>query len=340
MKINRISSLLSIMAAAALLISPASTKAQDDAPAPEPAAMDGLPEDVAAIVNGEEITAEAFRNFYAAYVAQTYFHFIDEARRDEIAQEALDLLVSDAILVQETLRRGVKGDLEETQNRMEAFEKRYARDEETRKAFEENREKLKEEILADTRVEALRASVMAGPSPTEEEIRAYYVEQSALFTTPRALDLSIILLAVPPHGAVEEWKAAEAKAGELHAQLLAGDDFAALAKQHSGHDSASEGGALGLMHDGQLIDEVAAALSELKTGAFTEPMRILEGVAIFKINDRKPAELRSFDDVRGRAAALLERETANNRWSAFLDGLRARARIKKASSPVRFLRDS
>lgn len=319
-------------AVAALFFAPVSVRAAAQEP-------ESLPEGAAAVVNGETISVETYREFYTVYAAQTYYHRLDQSQRPKAAREALDLLVSDALLVQEAKRRGVKGDLKKTNERLAALEKRFAKDEESRKAFEAQKKDLMEEILDDTRIEALRKSIMAAPAPDEADVRRFYDGQPELFTTPPATDLSIILLPVPPHGSNEDWTAAQNDAAGLYDRLKAGEDFAAIAKERSGHESASKGGALGLVHDGQLIDDVVAAIADLPPGGFTQPLRILEGIAIFKVNARQPAELQAFDDVRDRAAALLERESADKRWRDFLTGLRANARIKQAASPVELLRD-
>ncbi len=299
-----------------------------------------LPAGAIAVVNDEIITAEEFHDFYAVYVAQTYFHNVDNNRREEIANEAYELLISDTLLVQEANRRGLEGDPKKTAEQLAALEERYAGDDKTRELFAVKKAGIEEEILNATKIDALRENVMALGEVTDADIIGFYESRPELFTTPAAVDLAILLLPVPPHGLTEDWEAAQSQASELHARLMAGEPFAELAKTYSGHVSSVDGGGIGLVHAGQLASVVVTAIKDLSPGAYTAPFRILEGISIFKVNAREPAHLQAFSDIRERALALYEREESDRRWKEFLIELRGNARIKTAISPVSVLRDN
>jgi hypothetical protein len=72
----------------------------------------------------------------------------------------------------------------------------------------------------------------------------------------------------------------------------------------------------------------------LEPGEIAAPIDVLEGVAIFRLEDRKRAAVRPFESVRGRALELLTREQAGRAWSDFVAGLRLRAVIR--SDPTLF----
>ncbi len=68
-------------------------------------------------------------------------------------------------------------------------------------------------------------------------------------------------------------------------------------------------------HRGMLPEAVQQVLVEkLAVGVLAEPVRLLEGVAILRLDGRKPALQRRFEDVRARAAELWQREEADARW--------------------------
>jgi peptidyl-prolyl cis-trans isomerase D len=80
-------------------------------------------------------------------------------------------------------------------------------------------------------------------------------------------------------------KAAMAKAQELRAKLVAGADFAALARQHSEDPgSASQGGDLGLIGRGGFAKEFEDALFALKKpGDLSGPVRSAYGLHVIKL---------------------------------------------------------
>ena len=48
----------------------------------------------------------------------------------------------------------------------------------------------------------------------------------------------------------------------------------------------------------------------MKVNAVSDPVQLLRGIAVFRLDERKPAELNDFDKVKKRAGALLVRERA------------------------------
>lgn len=298
-----------------------------------------LPADAVAVVNDEAISAEDFRSFVKTYVAQNYYHGVEADKLPAIADEALDLLVTDRLLLQEARRRKLSGDRAAAQKRFDALKARYAKNPEAAAKFNEFGADIEKELRDDTRVEELRNLIRDVGVPEQAAVKDYYDKHRDLFTTPAATDLSIILIGVPPHGLGEEWKNALETAAQIRAQILAGAAFESLAKDKSTHASAADGGRLGPLHKGQMVEEVEAAVAPLAVGGISEPLRLLEGAAIFKVNNRKAASLQPFAAVEDRASSLLVREMQETRWKAFVEDLRKSARIKTAGSLVEYVRD-
>ncbi len=78
-----------------------------------------------------------------------------------------------------------------------------------------------------------------------------------------------------------------ADAVQLVAQLRAGADFAALARQFSVGATADQGGDLGWVSKEQLSDQVAAAIAKLKPGEISDPVRGNGGYEILRLIDRR-----------------------------------------------------
>ncbi len=73
----------------------------------------------------------------------------------------------------------------------------------------------------------------------------------------------------------------------LIAQIQAGAPFTAVARQFSQNPSASQGGDIGWVHEGQLQPELDNALLKLKPGEVTLPIRSTGGYYILLLRDRQ-----------------------------------------------------
>ena len=115
---------------------------------------------------------------------------------------------------------------------------------------------------------------------------------------------------------------------QLKVRVENGEEFVSLAKQYSGHASAVNGGDLGYLHQGMLASEVQQQVDALEINAITAPIRVLEGVILFRLNGVQPEEYKPFDEVRARATTLLYRELQTEAWNNYLSELKAAADIK------------
>ena len=285
------------------------------------------PEASVAVVGTETITGGEYQEYLQGYVRSKLYHGGSKERLRELADEALESLVTDRLLLQEARRRGVAGDEAEVKKRIEALRERYSSSENWVEV-EPQLPAIAEKLRADSQAEALKAEVMQVAKPTGAELEAFYEANLELFTEPGAWDLDLILIGVPPSALTPEWKAAEARAESLVAAIRAGEAFDQAAVEHSTDRSAQNGGRLGKVHRGQLPGAAQTALEVLSTGEVTDPIRVLEGYAIFRFNAPIPAKTHPLEDVRERAEALYLRNTASERWTAFLGGLRERTHVE------------
>jgi len=59
-----------------------------------------------------------------------------------------------------------------------------------------------------------------------------------------------------------------------------------------------------------------------------QPVTVLEGVVLVKLEERKAAAIRVFDDVRERARGLWERDASDRAFAATLARLRSESDIQ------------
>ena len=111
-------------------------------------------------------------------------------------------------------------------------------------------------------------------------------------------------------------------------RLRGGADFSELARLHSGDGSAQKGGDMGYLHRGMLPDAAQVAVDKLKPRQISDAVALLEGVAVFRLDERKPAKLNPLPAVRERAEDLLERDLGDQSWKDFVAKLRRSAQVK------------
>ena len=287
------------------------------------AAVDGDEAIVVATVGGEPITAEEYQvNLQAAY-RQRFFHGkVPQEQEKAFRREVMDALIERILLRKEAERRGLKPDegwVEEQLHRIEGRYRNLPRWEAQRETLMTGlRRQLEEQSL----IERLRQAVESQVKLEDEAVLQYYREHPDIFTTPQRERVSTILLKVEPWAPESSWQAAADEARRLQEKLRKGADFAELARLHSGDESASRGGDLGYVHAGMLSSEAQAVVDGLAPGEVSEPVRLLRGYALFRLESRTPPRLNEFSRVEERARSLLLRERKKQAWQETLSGLR------------------
>lgn len=281
--------------------------------------------EVFARVGEQVITLGEYRSAFAAGVRQKFYHA--RPPEDELARfqrEVGEKLIDQALLAREAQRRGIVPDRARIDAQVAEYEKRYAGNERWQNTRANVLPRLVRELERRSRLERLEANVRSVPLPDPADARAYYEANPGLFTEPEQVRLSLILLKVNPASPDEVWDEAMARGQRLHARLKQGADFAELARLNSADPSAERGGDLGYVHRGMLPESIEKQVIEtLHPGAASAPVRLLEGVAIVRLEARKPARLREFADVSRSARELLQRERGEKAWQTLVAELRA-----------------
>lgn len=277
-----------------------------------------------AVVDGTVISVAEFEANFHAGVRQRFYHGQVPAAdiaafRREVAQSMIDRV----LLLQEAERRGIGPDGAWIEDRLALMTERFAASADPEAA----RALLREQLLGDSVIMRLRQGIEGMPAPDRAAARDYYRTHAEQFTTPERLRLSLILLKVEPWADGAVWEAADAEARRLMKKLAESGDFAALARLHSADASAAQGGDLGFVHRGMLSREAQEVLDGMKPGDISEPVRILQGFAIFRLEERAEPELNAFEQVEARAVDLLHRQLREQAWQDALAQLREKARI-------------
>jgi hypothetical protein len=285
--------------------------------------------EVFARIGDTVISAQEFDAAVRDGARRKYYHGkIPDPEMAKFQREVGERIIQRVLLFQEAKRRGIEPDPDWVQPRLDAFESKYS----SHRDWAANRERVMAsadfQLRVESRIFILENLVRdeAGV-PSEDDLHRYYAANPDKFTEPERFRVSTILLKVDPSSPREVWEAALEEAETLVARLRDGADFAELARLHSGDGSARTGGDLGYVHRGMFGDAAQAAIDTAEIGAITDPLRLLEGVAIFRVDERPAARLRGFEEVAERARDLWLRDRREAVWGELLDRLREQTDI-------------
>lgn len=151
----------------------------------------------------------------------------------------------------------------------------------------------------------------------DKDKREFYERNKDKITTPGEVTISEIFL--PLEGQTAD--VVDQRAKRLVAELRAGKSFADAATEYSPASRASRAqkGKLGTFKQGELKEDITAAISSLKPGEVTEPIRLQDGFQIIRLDERKAAAIRAFEDEDvqnfiGRAATMERAEEARKKY--------------------------
>jgi peptidyl-prolyl cis-trans isomerase C len=185
-------------------------------------------------------------------------------------------------------------------------------------------------VLARERVKRLEQAAGAQFDARQTDFllkaRETYEVSKDKYRTPEEVKASHILFDTR-NGAPD---VALARAKEARAKLLAGADFAALAKEISDDPSAKDnGGELGWFAVGRMDPDFTKGTFALKKeGDISEPVRSSFGYHLILLEGRRASRQRSFDEVKDSIMAELRTRYIADERDAKLDSIRNDPKMK------------
>ncbi len=156
----------------------------------------------------------------------------------------------------------------------------------------------------------------------EEELRALYASRVQAFQANEQRRARHILLTLEANADEAAWQAAEKKLAEFRAQVIAGADFAALAKAHSQDPgSAAEGGDLGFFERGVMVPAFDQAVFALQPNELSSPLRTEFGMHLIQLLEVRADMPPSLADERAELLKELQRAQAENRFYDLVERL-------------------
>mgnify|MGYP000885930145 CR=1 FL=1 len=191
------------------------------------------------------------------------------------------------------------------------------------------REKMREEIRLGIQINKLMVSRTKNlPKPTEKEITSFYKKNQDRFKLPEAVHVRHILIARAPDDGEKVIAEKKAKAEGLRKKILAGADFAELAKSNSDCPSKSAGGDLGIVSRGQMVKPFEDAIFSLKKNQIGPVVQTEYGFHVVQVLDvRQPKTVALDERTKGMISSFLLQQKQQEAFRKMVASLKEKANI-------------
>jgi len=159
---------------------------------------------------------------------------------------------------------------------------------------------LSEEQVIIEYVELDATYIDAGPPPDDAMLREQFEAQKARFVSPEQRLVSHILLEVSPDADEADIETARQTAEDLANRARAGEDFAELAKEFSqDQGSAAEGGDLGWLESGVMVEAFETAMYELSLeNPISDPVQTSFGWHVIQLREIRESTGMTFEEAK------------------------------------------
>ncbi|MBW6467660.1 MAG: peptidylprolyl isomerase [Coriobacteriia bacterium] len=282
--------------------------------------------DVAAIVNGEEISKaelEAQVDRLMEQSPQMFEGDEGEARLVDFKRQLLDNMINNVLIRQAAAERGISVTDEEIDAQIADLKAGFPSEEEFDTALANANltlDDLKQQLRDQLATQRLMEDLVGDDEVTDAEIEEYYEANKAQYEEQAAVKASHILF--DPED--------KANAEDVLAQVNNGGDFAELAKEHSKDPgSAAQGGDLGWSDPARpFVTEFQDALEALEVGEISELVETEYGWHIIKVDESREQRTKPLDEVSEQIEQQILQQRNITAYQEFLAEVREAADIE------------
>lgn len=256
-----------------------------------------------------------------------------EPDHDQVGKAAVAQVIDTKLAAQEARRRKLEVDPAEVDAAIDRFRQQAGGAEQLSAQLAQSgldvdwlRSVVTESLLVQKLVEE---QIEPDVSVSDEDVAKFYQENPDAFQVPEQVKARHILFRADLENASEEDRiAAREKAEKARQRAVAGEDFAALAKELSEGPSASKGGDLGWFSKDQMVEPFATAAFALKPGEISAVVGTRFGYHVIKLEDRKGPSVKSLEEATPAIRNLLTQQRTQQKIEALLEQLRSTAEIE------------
>ena len=316
---------------------PEAVEPTPEVPAKSEATSRTSPGDVLARVNGTAITHAEVDRAIRIFLAQNRVsHDISPEARTQAEEAALEQLVATILLYQTGLKLEIKGLDKQIVARINLEKTKFATPAAYNSVLKANNfteQDAQETVRTDIVVTNLiDKEIVSRIVISEADIKKFYDQNQEKFMKPENVRLSHILIGVAPETTTKEKQTAREKAVSIRSKILAGADFATLAKAESSCLSKEQGGDLGVFEKGEMIPEFEKAAELLKNGEISQVVETRDGYHILKLVEKNNAAVVAFDETKVKIEYFLKQIKTQQAIKDYVADLRKTAKIEMAAT--------
>jgi peptidyl-prolyl cis-trans isomerase C len=245
---------------------------------------------------------------------------------------ALSKVIDQELLNQAARKTPLTSADEKTAKKLQAMKRKYGSEEHFQSYLKRRNlteAELNKSIQEGLYVEEyLKAKGIADPEIPEEKIKNFYTANPENYAREEMVKVSHILIKADEKAPAEEREKAYTKAVQIRKDILAGKDFARMAKEYSECNSAAGGGSLGYIQRGYMPGQFEQVAFALDKGSVSDVVETKFGYHIITVLDKQPAGTAPYEEVHDFIKKFLQEEASKKMLDAHLTALREKATIE------------
>ena len=280
-------------------------------------------EQLIAVIDGEPYTLSNIE-IYAKTKMNRAFPSGDLAKINDSDREVLEQFLTEKLVEGEVREGGIKITNEEVEQYIDQVKKaNRLSDEDLKTALSregQTLESYKVSVKGELeKNELINRQVRKKVNINNDDVERYYKANAKNYRAGDRARIRHILLALPEKAAPEEVQVAAEKAKEILRRIKSGEDFAKLATEFSQGAGNTEGGDIGWINRGMLINGIEeAAFEKLSIGQVSEPFRTSMGIHIVKLEARETGALLPLSTVSNKIKEELYARALEERFAKWL----------------------
>jgi peptidyl-prolyl cis-trans isomerase SurA len=280
-------------------------------------------EQLIVVIDGEPYTLSNLGAYAKAKMGRE-FPSGDLKKINDDDREVLEQFITEKLLEAEARESGIKITDQDVSQYIDEIKKRNRLSDDELKTvlsregqtIESYRASVKSEL---EKSEIVNRQVRNKVNITNDDVERYYKLNANKFRSEDRVRLRHILLALSPTATPEEVQAVNEQAMELYKRIVAGADFAELAREYSQGAGQADGGDIGWVSRGKLISGIEqVAFEKLSVGQVSTPFQTSMGVHIVKLEAREGGTVLPLTTVAPRIKEELQSKALEDRFMKWL----------------------
>ncbi|HXV79432.1 MAG TPA: peptidylprolyl isomerase [Candidatus Binatia bacterium] len=257
-----------------------------------PTASAKVIEQLIVVIDGEPYTLSNLAAYAKAKMGRP-FPSGDLKKIDDSDREVLEQFITEKLLEAEARDSGIRITDQDVSYYIDEIKRRNRLSDEDLKTALSREGQTIESYRASVKMELEKAEIVnrqvkSKVNITDDDVERYYKLNAQKFRSQDRVRLRHILLALPDGATPEEVQAVSNQANDLYQRIVAGADFAELAREFSQGAGQADGGEIGWVNRGKLISGIEkVAFEKLSVGQVSAPFQTNMGFHIVKLEARE-----------------------------------------------------